>query len=213
MNTRIPQLAIFWRDQAARCLTYFHFLPAPGEQARVRAAKILEVLIQSSALQVYGAARADNPLSLPAIRPAPQAGTDVRLYVNLFPVEKVHPRAGINYLRFTVPGPIDELIEAVEKQGAGGFSLPAWRRLETAIFPFLCLPKGIKAAPPPSHIKRTAMAFLDEQQRPQPGQNPLLAVMNKAEDRLQHAQDSLKKIDTPAQRQRPEREHQRLDHY
>jgi hypothetical protein len=213
MNTRVHQLAIFWRDQAARSMTYLHFLPAPGEHARTRAALILDALIQSSALQVYGAALDDNPVSLPATRPAPQAGTDVRLHVNLFPAEKVNPRAGINYLRFTVPGPIDELIEAVEDQKKGRFDLPAWRRLEKEIFPFICLPKGIKAAPPPAQIKRAEIAFLDLEHRPQPGQNPINPAMGGAEARLQRAQDSLKNIDTPAQRQRPECEQKRLDHY
>jgi hypothetical protein len=75
---QIHELAIFWRDEHARCFTSWHFLPAHGEQAPERAAQILALLQQLSKLQIYGAVLGGAPLHIAEAKAAPIGGTDIR---------------------------------------------------------------------------------------------------------------------------------------
>src|SRR5438034_3540767 len=113
---RVTQLAVFWRDEQARCFTAWHFQPAQGERDIVRAGKILTVLTQFSALQLYGAALDDQPLPIEQVRPAPAHGTAYRLQADLYPNAEVNPKIGINFIKFSLPGPITEIIDLVESK-------------------------------------------------------------------------------------------------
>src|SRR6266403_4121701 len=131
MNTH--QIAIFWRDQDTRCFTSWHFQPAPSERIAHRAAKILALLRQLTNLQIYGAALDDQPLPIEQAKTAPTTGTAERLQVDLYPNKELNPRRGINFIKFSIPGPVQQLRDVAESKS---YAHPYWRLLETEVFAF-----------------------------------------------------------------------------
>lgn len=216
----VHNMAIFWRDSQARQLTMIHFQLRASERATVRARKLLNAFMQLSALQAYGAALDDDPLPIEATRPAPAVGTDVRAIFHLVPdIDRINPRAGEGYLKFSIPGPVTDVLEIAETKKFYG---SAGEILEREIIPYLCLPKGIKAKLPPK-LFLAAPEFLDEEKRPQPGQSPLAAAINVTQADVDKAKQALGKAlneaaknpandNTPHLRGRLQRYQTHLDH-
>jgi hypothetical protein len=203
----VHNLAIFWRDQAARSLSALHFQAAAGERALSRARKLLAAFAQLSALQIYGAALDDAPLPIEMARPAPAAGSDVRLHFDYTPAKPKDAHASIKPMRFSLPGPVQDLLEAAERQI---YAALIWQLLEQEVLPFLCLPDGTKAAIPPK-LRKAEIAFLDAEHRPQPGLPPIESAITRTEEGLATAQANARKLKTPKTRARVDERQQRLD--
>src|ERR1051326_1085383 len=138
---QVHQLVVFWRDEQVRCFTSWHFQIGKGERATHRARQMLALLEQLTDLQVYGAVLDSEPLPLASAKPAPGLGTQVRLQADLYPDKPINPRAGINYIKFSIPGPSQQLIDIVESKR---FRHSRWLLLEKEIWRYLCLPDGTK---------------------------------------------------------------------
>jgi hypothetical protein len=203
-----PQLAIFWRDRQACCFTSWHFCPAKGESPTHRAQLILALCQHLSCLQIYGAALDADPLPIEQAHTAPPTGTDLRLQVNLCPDKPVNPKAGINYIKFSIPGPIAVLIDIVESLR---FDHPVWLLLENVVWPFLCLPDATMVTTTGSPLYRAEIAYLDLKHRPQPNLPPIEQAISRTSEDLNIAQASLNKIDTPRERNRVQKYQARLE--
>src|SRR5690349_17517789 len=178
---KVQQLAVFWRDQNTRCFTSWHFQPSPGERADNRATKLLALLPQLTTLQIYGAALNDQPLIIEQARPAPLSGTAERLQADLYPEKELNPRLGINYIKFSIPGPLQEVIEMVESKS---YDQPYWLLLETEVWPYLCLPDGTKVKSEGEKLYRAEISYLDSEHRPQPNHPPIDAAISRTMEDL-----------------------------
>src|ERR1051326_7890525 len=205
---KVDQLVVFWRDDQVRCFTSWHFLAGKGERAHHRARQMLTLLEQFTTLQIYGAALNSEMLPLDHAKPAPVRGTDMRLQVTLYPNQPINPRAGINYIKFSIPGPSQELIDIVESKR---FRHSRWLLLEKEIWRYLCLPDGTKIKSSGERLYRAEINYLDLEHRPQPNHPPLQAAIARTTEDLQIARSSLQKIDTPRERRRVEKYQARLD--
>jgi hypothetical protein len=190
-------LGIFWRDQTARRLTYWHF-QTRQESALKRAEKILSLLHQFTTLQIYGAILESQPLPVP-FRPAPNSGWEERLEVSLFPASTLKPKEGINLLRFGLPAPTPELVSTVQ---ASDWAAQRWQQIESEIFDYLCLPSGIRISVSPNRIKQAAIVRLDQSRRPEPNRSPLESIIIKTTADIERAQRSYQQLPTPHERQR-----------
>src|SRR5262245_12247437 len=99
---------LVWRAPQARGFTAWPFPPAPGARAG-----------QSMALRqplstLHGAILDDATLMIEQANPAPASGTEVRRPISLYPDKPIKPKAGINYIKFSIPGPIEALVEIAE---------------------------------------------------------------------------------------------------
>lgn len=92
---------------------------------------MLARLTQLSRLQIYGAALDGEPLLPKEASPAPPHGTDLSRQVALYPNKPLNPKAGITYLKFSIPGPTQTLIDLVESQH---FQHRDWQALKREIF-------------------------------------------------------------------------------
>jgi hypothetical protein len=180
--SNLHELALFWRDQQARCVTLLHFSPQ-RQAAPARAKKIATTLQSLSTLQLYGAALDGESLEVSGNDAAPEAGTERRLEIELYPAKKVNARMSITYMRVTVPAPVPALAAAVSK---GRFQAPEWQLLDSEVFPFLKLPVGVgvTAKTGKARVFKALLLELKEERRPLPGQSPLAAKLNDARKRF-----------------------------
>jgi hypothetical protein len=139
----------------------------------------VKTLTQLSRLQIYGAALDMLPLTLAPEKAAPSNGTDTRLEVELYPSVPLKPHMGIEYLKFSIPGPTSEIAQAVTAKDS-----PEWQLLEEDIFPFLCLTNGA-AVQIPLQIKRSEVVQLSEERRPKPDRAPLSAAIESTTDKVE----------------------------
>jgi hypothetical protein len=70
---------------------------------------------------------------------APPSGTSHRIEIALYPSQPLNPRAGINTIRITIPGPKPELAK-IFTAAPTHFSHPYWQMLEQEVMPWLRLP-------------------------------------------------------------------------
>jgi len=167
----IHRLDIFWLDLEARCFTTLYFQAASQPQAQSRAQSIRKTLAQLSRLQIYGPALDTHPLALSIDSAAPSTGTDARMEVELSPAPPLKTHEGIEYIKFSIPGPTSELSQAVTAKDSS-----EWQLLEEEILPLLCLSNGATVQIP-LQIKRSEVVMLSQQRRPQPARAPLSAAI------------------------------------
>ncbi len=183
----IYQLAIFWRDQAARAFSSLHFT-APNQPSAQRWAQQLVALFdQLSDLQIYGAVLDHAQLAIAPGKPAPPQGTQHRLEINLYPDAPLAPNHGITLINFSILGPKQDF-------AAQPTSHPDWPRLEQALFPFICLRLGHKIKPGTDAIKRIELVTLDEDKRPQPANPPIDAAIVATERKVAAAQAQVTRL-------------------
>jgi hypothetical protein len=205
---KVHELAIFWRSVTTRCFTSWHFLPGSQERAADRAAQMLALLTKCSRLQIYGAALDGEPLLPPEAKTAPARGTEVRLQVDLYPAKPLNPKAGITYLKFSIPGPTQAVIDLVERQR---FQHRDWQALKREIFAYLCLPDGTSQKKEGSALYRAEIVYLDLKHQPQPDYPPLAAAIARTTEDLNIARASFNKLKTEQEKQRVEKYQKRLD--
>lgn len=205
---KVHELAIFWRSATTRCFTSWHFLPGSQERAAHRATQMLALLAKLSQLQIYGAALDGEPRLPAAAKPAPARGTEIRLQVDLYPAKPLNPKAGLTYIKFSIPGPIQAVIDLVESQR---FQHRDWQALKKEVFPYLCLPDGTQQKQAGSALYRAEIAYLDRQHEPQPDYPPLAAAIERTTEDLNIARASFNKLKTEQEKQRVEKYQKRLD--
>jgi hypothetical protein len=205
---KVHQLAVFWRSQHTRCFTSWHFQPAAGERAAKRVSQFLALLPQLTTLQIYGAAIDEEPLPIYQAKPAPTTGTAERLQVDLYPDKDLNPRLGINLIKFSIPGPIQDLMDLVESKS---YNKPYWILLEKEVWPYLCLPDGTKVKRKGEQLYRAEIAYLDSERQPKPDHPPLDAAISRTTEDLEIAKRSFQQLKTPHERQRVEKYQARLD--
>jgi hypothetical protein len=205
---KIHELAIFWRSTTTRCFTSWHFSPDSKERAAHRATQMLALFTKLSRLQIYGAALDGETLLPTEAKPAPTRGTELRLQVDLYPAKPLNPKAGITYLKFSIPGPIQAVIELVESQR---FQHRDWQALKKEVFPYLCLPDGTPHKQEGSALYRAEIVYLDLKHQPQPDYAPLAAAIGRTTEDLNIARASFNKLKTEQEKQRVEKYQKRLD--
>ena len=173
------RLDLFWRDVEARCFTTLYFQAASQPQAQSRAQSILKTLAQLSRLQIYGAALDTLPLALTPEKAAPSNGTDTRLEIELYPAAPLKPHMGIEYIKFSIPGPTSESAQAVMDKDS-----TEWQSLEEEILPLLCLSNSATVQIP-LQIKRSEVVQLSEERRPKPDRAPLSAAIESTTDKVE----------------------------
>jgi len=179
------RLDLFWLDVAARCFTTLYFQAASQPQAQSRAQSIVKTLAQLSQLQLYGAALDRQPFALAPEKAAPSNGTETRLEIELSPAAPLKPHRGIEYIKFSIPGPISELSQAVTAKHS-----PEWQLLEEEILPLLCLSNSTKVQTP-LQIKRSEVVELSEERRPQPDRAPMEAAISATADKVESLKQRL----------------------
>jgi len=169
----LHQLALFWRDRHAACLTQIHFT-VKSEDTIDRVYKIISCIQQLSALQLYGAVLNGEIFHIDINKSVPAFGTEFRLEISLLPDKSINPNTGTGLIRLSIPGPGKEIEQAI-KPIPPNYNHPAWQSLEQNIFPFIRLPNGIAIKPgnPPDRVKRAEIAELMEDKRPLPGRAPV----------------------------------------
>ena len=171
------RLDLFWLDVAARCFTTLYFQAASQPQSRAQS--IVKTLAQLSQLQLYGAALDRQPFALAPEKAAPSNGTETRLEIELSPAAPLKPHMGIEYIKFSIPGPTSELSQAVTDKKS-----TEWRLLEEEILPHLCLSNGTTVQMP-LQIKRSEVVALPEERRPQQNRAPMQAAIEATANKVE----------------------------
>lgn len=171
----LSTVSLFWRDLQACCFTQLRLV---GTGVEERVSKICEIFQQLSTLQIYGIVINEQPIQPNQLKPPPPSGTENRLLISLFPSTALNPPAGINYIKFAIPGPRPEVAQTIN-QSQPNMNHPYWQMLDQEVIPFLSLPNGITVHPMPGvkRFKSVAIIEVSPEHRPQPGRPPIEAAL------------------------------------
>lgn len=193
MNTldKLDNLALFWRDAQAQCLTSFHFSPQ-GQSPQKRALIIAATLQKLTTLQIYAVILNRESLKFDLLKSLPTTGTQYRFEAALLPTSPLNPRAGINPIKLTIPGPIANLTQMFATTPVS-LAHPCWQPLEIEVIPYLRLPNGlsVQAVHTANYLHRATLLELPEERRPQPGRSPVDAPLAVITERLVQARSQL----------------------
>ncbi len=184
----MDKLAIFWRDRFDRCFTWFHFLVAENESSLERARRLLAAISSLSRLQVYGGVLNYTPFPVDLENPPPLSGVRERLEMSLFPDAPLQPKLGIALLKFSIPGPVEEM-RAMGEAGRPDEESPLWDFFKLKVVPYLSLPRGIGVLRGSSFVQKIEIRQI------QPGASlpPVDAAISANEEHLRRAEGHLAK--------------------
>lgn len=184
----LSTLSLFWRDEVACCFTSMRFFDVINPLIRAR--QIAEVLQPLSTLQLYGIIANEQILPWQPINSPPQTGTEYRIEFSLYPSEPINPSAGINIIKFSIPGPNPELASLFTPPI--NFSHSLFKLLSQEIFPYLRLPNGLPVNPiVGAQIKKAVLIEIAQQYRPQAGRPPVDAAISGTVKQLDEARSRL----------------------